>query len=87
MDDVLRQVRVLRVPHQANGDDLGAVEEDPSHAQLLTTPALRGEGRQRTTVQATLHLDRRKTYRTAAQVPHAGVLQELPEHAGGRLFL
>lgn len=39
--DVLSKVRVIRVPNQTDGDDLRAVEEDPSHPELLTTLTLR----------------------------------------------
>lgn len=41
MDDVLGQVRVLRVPHQADADDLWAVEQNPGDPELLAAPALR----------------------------------------------
>ena len=41
MDDVLGQVGVVRVPDQADGDDLGTVEQDASDAELLAALTLR----------------------------------------------
>lgn len=87
MDDVLGQVRVVRVPHQADGDDLRAVEENPGHAELLATAALRR--RQTLEVEPWTPAGRRRVgvaYGTAAEVAHAGVTEQLPEHAGGGLL-
>lgn len=47
VDDILSQVRVIRVPHQADGDDLRTVEEDASHPQLLTALTLRKRKRKK----------------------------------------
>lgn len=47
VDDVLGQVRVIGVPHQADGDDLRTVEEDASHPQLLTALTLRKRRRKK----------------------------------------
>lgn len=44
VEDVLGQVRVLRVPDQADGDHLRTVEENPSGLELLPTLALRRWG-------------------------------------------
>jgi len=41
VDDVLGQVGVVRVPDQADGDDLGTVEQDASDAELLAALTLR----------------------------------------------
>lgn len=41
MNHVLGQVRVIRVPDQTDGDDLGTVEEDTGHPELLPTLTLR----------------------------------------------
>lgn len=41
VDDVLSQIWMIRVPDQTDGDDLWTVEEDTSHAELLTTLTLR----------------------------------------------
>lgn len=38
---VLREVRLVRVPHEADGNDLRAVHEDASDPDLLPTFALR----------------------------------------------
>ncbi len=40
MNDVFCQVRVVWVPHQANGDDLWGVHQDTSNTELLSTVAL-----------------------------------------------
>ena len=48
VDDVLGQVGVDRVPHQADGNDLGRVHQHPTNAQLLATVTLhRGAERER----------------------------------------
>lgn len=41
MNDVLGEVRVVGVPHQADGDDLRTVEEDAGHPELLAALTLR----------------------------------------------
>lgn len=75
VDDVLSQIRMIRVPNQADGDDLRTVEEDTSHAELLPTLTLRKKEQ-----MVNLRLRRTKAcfcllkpYRTAAQVSHAGI--------------
>ena len=40
--DVLRQVRVVRVPHQADGHDLRRVHQHPADTQHLPTVTLGG---------------------------------------------
>lgn len=83
VDDVLGEVRVVRVPHQADGDDLGAVEEDASHPQLLTALTLKRKRRssERRTAECELVTRGQKvSYGTVPQVAHAGVPQQLAEH-------
>lgn len=83
MDDVLCEVRVVRVPHQADGDDLGAVEEDASHPQLLTALTLKRKRRsseRRTTECELVTRGQKASYGTVPQVAHAGVPQQLAEH-------
>lgn len=41
VNDVLSEVRVIRVPHQTDGDDLRTVKEDTGHPELLTALTLR----------------------------------------------
>lgn len=40
VNDVLSEVRMIRVPNQTDGDDLRTVEEDTGHPELLTTLTL-----------------------------------------------
>lgn len=47
-DDVLREVRLVRVPDEADGDDLGGVHEDPSDPDPLPTVALEKEKEKKT---------------------------------------
>lgn len=44
-DDVVRVVRLVRVPDEANGDDLGGVHQDLSDPDPLATSALGGRRR------------------------------------------
>lgn len=41
-DDVVGEIGLLRIPHEANGDDLRTVEEHPADLNALTTVALQG---------------------------------------------
>lgn len=41
-DDVVRVVRLVRVPDEADGDDLGGIHQDLSDANPLPTSALGG---------------------------------------------
>ncbi len=41
VNDILSKVWVVRVPNQADGDDLWTVQEDTSHPELLPTLTLR----------------------------------------------
>lgn len=45
VDDVLGEVGVFRVPHQADGDDLRRVHEHATDTKLLSTVTLRGRGK------------------------------------------
>lgn len=42
-NDVVRVVRLVRVPDEANGDDLGGIHQDLSDPNFLATSALGGE--------------------------------------------
>lgn len=42
-DDVVRVIRLVRVPDEANGDDLGGIHQDLSDPNPLATSALGGE--------------------------------------------
>lgn len=42
-DHVVRVVRLVRVPDEADGDDLGGIHQDLSDANPLPTSALGGE--------------------------------------------
>lgn len=46
-DDVVCVVRLIRVPDEANGDDLGGIHEDLSDPNPLATSALAGGKGQR----------------------------------------
>lgn len=59
VNDVLGQVRVVRVPHQADGDDLWTVEEDASRSELLTALTLRRKRRSQRRVK-TIFISKRQ---------------------------
>lgn len=85
VDDVLGEVRVVRVPHQADGDDLGAVEEDASHPQLLTALTLKRKRKRRSSERRTAECElvtrgQKVSYGAVPQVAHAGVPQQLAKH-------
>lgn len=52
VDDVLSQVRVVRIPHQTDGNDLRGIHQHPADTQHLPTVALmeRRSGGERTEV-------------------------------------
>lgn len=46
-DDVVGEVGLLRIPHEANGDDLRTVQEHAADLNALTTVALHNGGKGR----------------------------------------
>lgn len=52
-DHVVGEIGLLRIPHEADGDDLRTVQEHPADLNALTTVALRNreKGREETRLQ------------------------------------
>lgn len=71
-DHVLGEVRLVRVPHEADGNDLRGVHEDASDPDLLPTFALRERRRPKNTSSNCTDrgtVGESRAYRTVPKVP------------------
>lgn len=100
MNDVLRQVWVVRVPHQSNCDNLRSVHQHTANPNPLPTVALEYTHEASLTFPTGSTSSPRipgspllpkphhwLTHRTVPEIPHgAGILQQLTKHAWGGFF-
>lgn len=74
-DDVIGEIRLLRIPHKPNGDDLRTVQEHPANLDALATVALQNRGKTR---GETRRRRRKQPFQTWKLLPSERLTQDLP---------